>query len=188
MVSMVGKDSATPPEAVGQALFTSVMSRLAGGVAVVTSVDPAGKPVGFTSTAICSLSLDPPLMLVCIAHGARTLSAIRDRGGFGVSILGSGGREISERFARRDDDKFRGLRWTSTPSGMPVLPEYALAVAECAVVAAFDAGDHVIVVGRMVHGDLMPASVAPLLYHRGDYVYAGPAMSPSGASSPLRRR
>jgi len=130
-------------------VYRQVLGHLAGGVAVVTSLDEAGAPCGFTATAVCSVSLEPPLVLVCAgSEGRATYHAIEGSGVFAVNLLGEGAAGLADRFAAKTTGKFAGVRAGTGVTGVPLL-EDAMAHCECTVVRAVPAGDHTIFIGRV---------------------------------------
>jgi flavin reductase (DIM6/NTAB) family NADH-FMN oxidoreductase RutF len=150
--------------------FRRGMGRFATGVTVVTSVDPAGQPVGTTASAVTSLSLDPPLLLVCLDWGSLTLAAVRSHGAFVVNVLTACQRHLSANFARRGlAAAWDGVEHRPGPTGSPRL-EGVLAALECTVEHQFPGGDHEIVVGRVREVETSAAGAAPLVYWRGSYV------------------
>ena len=166
-----GLTSALGEGAVGGAGFRSLMSTFPSGVAVVTTVDRHGSPCGLTCSAVCSVSLAPPLLLVCIANESHTLETIRDRAMFAVNLLHSCGREAAEVFSSRIPDRFRHVRWQPTARwALPSLSAHAHAVAECRVSESRTAGDHTIIVGEVVEITTMAAAPVPLLYGLRRYV------------------
>lgn len=149
--------------------FRAIMGSFASGVGVVTTLDEAGNPCGMTCSALCSVSADPPLLLSCVRTPSSTLNAIKARGRFVVNMLDADARDISDLFASRTEDKFSRVGWfASELAGMPVL-DRVLAFAECTVYDLVTAGDHVIVLGRIVGGKAAPDRF-PLGYWRGTYV------------------
>lgn len=146
----------------------SAMGRFATGVTIITSRMTDGAPVGTTVSAVSSLSLDPPLVLVCLAHSSATLATLREHGAFGVNILGAHQAELSDACARPSDDEI----WASVThrAGITDTPRLddALAHLECVVEHHLPGGDHEIVVGRVVDVELGPEH-EPLLYYRGAY-------------------
>ncbi|MGZ8687109.1 MAG: flavin reductase family protein, partial [Gaiellaceae bacterium] len=137
------------------------------GVAIVTSRADAG-PRGCTTNAFSSLSLDPPLVLVCLDRGSNTLAAIRGCGRFVVNVLASGQEELARRFATKHtgEEKFAGVE-SEDAAGLPVLAG-ALAWVACELEAELPGGDHVIVTGRPVASG-QDLDVAPLLFFRGGF-------------------
>ena len=146
--------------------FKRVLGSFASGVTVVTTRDAGGQPKGMTVSAFCSVSLDPPLVLVCIDLKAECLPDLRRTGRFAVNILDQGQREISRRFAVKDVDRFEGVPVREGATGLPLL-EGALGVLECRVVGEHPAGDHTIFVGEVEATAVEPE--APLLHFRGRY-------------------
>jgi flavin reductase (DIM6/NTAB) family NADH-FMN oxidoreductase RutF len=146
--------------------FRAALSRFPSGVTVVTSIDPTGAPHGITVTAFSSVSLDPPLVLVCIEKTTGSHSALRETGRFAVNILAAGQDSLSERYALPASDKFDGSRLRTGLGGVPIL-EDALVVLECSLRDAFDGGDHAIFVGEVE--SVMIRDGAPLVYFHGAY-------------------
>jgi flavin reductase (DIM6/NTAB) family NADH-FMN oxidoreductase RutF len=158
----------TGPEVTG-AEFRNAMGHFATGVTVVTSLGSDGQPVGTTANAVSSLSLDPPLVLVCFDLGSLTLQAIRGHGAFVVNILAATQRRLSANFAHRGlAAAWDGVRHRHGPTGSPRL-EDVLAVMECTVEHSLPGGDHEIVVGRVRHVEISASPDAPLVYFRGGY-------------------
>lgn len=147
--------------------FRSIMSAFPTGVAVITTCDREGEFKGFTSNAVTSVSLDPPLLLVCVARTSETLPALRHARRFVVNFLRSGGQDLSTRFARKGPDKFDGVA-CSTFDGLPVLSEHTVAHAVCATEQEVDAGDHLVLIGRVTAGKVVTDG-EPLLYYRRRY-------------------
>ena len=155
---------------ISAAEFRHAMGHFATGVTVITSVDADGEPVGTTANAVTSLSLDPPLILVCFDLGSLTLGAIRSHGAFVVNVLAAPQLQLSANFARRGlSAVWDGVRHRRGPTGSPRLDD-VLAVLECTVEHALPGGDHEIVVGRVRHVETSATALPPLLYYRGAYV------------------
>ena len=149
--------------------FFRIMGAFPTGVAVVTAIDRGGHARGLTCNALCSVSAEPPLMLVCVDRTSTTLPAIRHSGRFAVNYLAAGREAIARLFATKEPDKFGEVAWQPAPSGMPWLHQDSVALAECEVMQEIAAGDHVIFIGR-VGGGVPPAEDArPLLYYRKGY-------------------
>ncbi len=130
--------------------FRNAMARFASGVTVVTTHDAAGKPVAFTASAFSSLSLDPPLILVCLDRKADSFPAFHEAGHFTVSILAAHQAEHGMRFATKSADKFAGVTVDSGEvTGIPLIPE-ALVHLECRTHQHLDGGDHVIIIGEVL--------------------------------------
>ena len=150
--------------------FRRIMGHWSTGVAVVAT-HRGERPWGLTANAFASVSLDPPLVLVCVDLGADTHDPLRDAGFFAVSVLAADQERLARRFAASDvEDKFDGVAWREEATGAPVL-EGAVAWLDCRLWAHFPAGDHTIFVGQVVAGDA--AEHAPLLYFRGGYSQHG---------------
>ena len=152
--------------------FRRGLGSFASGVTVVTTRDGEGRPAGLTASAFTSVSLVPPLILVCVAQNAQSYPALRDSKGFAVNILAGGQEGISNRFASSKGtsaEKFDGVPHSVGALGFPLLAG-ALAHLECSTVHAYPGGDHTIFVGQVeaVRTQADPA-VEPLLYFRGRY-------------------
>jgi flavin reductase (DIM6/NTAB) family NADH-FMN oxidoreductase RutF len=150
---------------VDAATLRRVMGTFATGVAVVTT-DVDGVRHGMTLNSLTSVSLTPPLVLVCLAAQSRTAGAVVGRGLFAVNLLASHQERVSRRFAAPHEDHFTGVSVREGAFGLPVLSG-ALAHLICRVDAVHDGGDHVIVVGRVL--ECSAASGDPLLFFRGAY-------------------
>jgi flavin reductase (DIM6/NTAB) family NADH-FMN oxidoreductase RutF len=137
------------------------------GITIVTSFDEAGTPVGFTANSFTSVSLDPPLLLVCPGKNASSLPAIRQTGLFGVSVLSSGQRGVAERFAMRGVDRFAEGEWVESESGILLL-EGACANFACTLAQDIDAGDHQLLLGR-IDSFRSASDRQPLMYLKGAY-------------------
>ncbi len=147
-------------------LFRAVLGRFASGITVVTARDAQGTPHGMTISAFSSLSLDPPLVLVCVGNDATMAPVMANTETFAVNVLSDSQEALSRRFAGKIDDRFAGVGYTDGELGDPVLDD-VLASLQCRVVARHPAGDHVIVIGRVEQGAARDAK--PLLYYRGGY-------------------
>jgi flavin reductase (DIM6/NTAB) family NADH-FMN oxidoreductase RutF len=143
-----------------------VMGHFATGVTVITTRDADGRPYGFTANALCSVSLDPPMLLVCVDKGAESHPALARSGVFAVNILRHGHEDLSRRFAVSGGDKFGEVSHRDGRTGVPVLDD-ALGFIECRVVDAHDAGDHTIYLGQIEHLEAFEGD--PLLFFRGKY-------------------
>ncbi|WP_067934368.1 flavin reductase family protein [Alicyclobacillus kakegawensis] len=146
--------------------FRRVLARFASGVTVVTMSDGV-EAAGLTVSAFCSLSLNPPYILVCIHQGSSALEVVRRSGGFAVHILAEDQSTLSARFASHDADKFAGLQCETGLHGTPILSG-ALAHLECSLVQEVSAGDHCILIGQVEHGEVDEGK-APLIYYTGHY-------------------
>lgn len=148
------------------AFFRQVLGNFATGVTIVTTRDVDGNPAGLTANAFTSVSLDPPLVLVCLDHNTTTYSVLRNRGSYTVHILSEDQADLAMAFAKRDPDKFARVSWTLGTLGDPVLSDY-LALLECRVVCEYPGGDHGIFMGKVEHMDLKGEKKDPLLFFRG---------------------
>lgn len=146
--------------------FRSVLSRFASGVTVVTAVDGGGVDHGITVSAFCSLSLEPPLILICIDHETVMHGILESSASFAVSVLAAEQEELARRFSDPDNDRFEGTPYTRATNGAALLTGSA-AHLECAVRERFDGGDHTIFVGSVQAAATSDAH--PLLYYRGGY-------------------
>ena len=154
---------------VDKAAFFAIMSAFPSGVTIVATRDALGQPKGLTCTATCSLSADPPLLLVCIDRRSSTLSAIRHTGRFVVNYLLAGRGQLANRFASREPDKWAQLAWRPTAHGLPWLYADSLAYAECSLVESMQGGDHDIVLGCVEAGQPPAPGTQPLMYFRRSY-------------------
>ena len=146
--------------------FRSVLSRFASGVTVVTAVDVKGVDHGITVSAFCSLSLEPPLVLVCIDHQTVMHGVMAGGSAFAVNVLAMDQEELARKFSDPDNDRFDGTSFTRGSNGAPALTG-AAATLECATMDRFEGGDHTIFVGRVETAE--PSDAQPLLYYRGGY-------------------
>ncbi|MDX6338714.1 MAG: hypothetical protein QOG05_6054 [Streptosporangiaceae bacterium] len=165
--------------------FRHTIGHFATGVTVVTSVGIDGQPVGTTANAVSSLSLDPPLILVCFDLSSQTLEAVRVHGAFAVNVLAAPQQELSSNFARRGlAAAWDGVRHRPGRTGSPRL-HGVLATLECTVEHCLPGGDHEIVVGRVRDVETGDADAPPLLFWRGTYAALGgdppPRSLPRGA-------
>jgi 4-nitrophenol 2-monooxygenase / 4-nitrocatechol 4-monooxygenase, reductase component len=146
-------------------LFRAAMSTFATGITVVTArVDSVS--YGLTATAVTSVSLEPPTLLVCLNRRSRTAAAIVRGGAFAVSVLGEHQLDIAELFARPDPDRFAELETELGPLGQPLVAD-ALAHVECRLVSELAGGTHRVLVGRV--GSAMAWPCSPLVRFRGGY-------------------
>ena len=137
------------------------------GVTVVTCVDGTGTPAGLTVNSFTSVSLDPPLLLVCVHKIAASAEALTGASHFAINVLQTGQQPASIRFSTRDQDRFGVTPWSCGEAGAPILKD-SLGVFECERFAVYDGGDHHILVGQVVKASF-DASLDPLLYFRGRY-------------------
>jgi flavin reductase (DIM6/NTAB) family NADH-FMN oxidoreductase RutF len=146
--------------------FRSVLGRFATGVTVVTAHDTASVAHGLTVNSFASLSLAPPLVLVCIDHEASLHPAMTACSHFAINILSAGQEALARRFAAPETDRFEGVGFTRGVCGAPILDD-VLAYLECRAARAVPGGDHTIFIGEVEHAETRAA--APLLFYRGGY-------------------
>lgn len=147
--------------------YRQTLGQFATGVTVVGCRQEDGTPVGTTVNAFTALSLDPPLVLVCLDRGRRAVSAISESGCFGVSVLAAGQAGLSRHFARTGNE-WPSVPWTVGAGDVPLLDEVVAQIA-CTLERLDDGGDHVIAVGRVIDLAAWPDR-RPLVYHQGRYV------------------
>jgi 3-hydroxy-9,10-secoandrosta-1,3,5(10)-triene-9,17-dione monooxygenase reductase component len=159
--------------------FKDALSRFATGVTVVAGVED-GQPVGFTCQSFMSVSIDPPYVAVAPARSSSTWPRIARAGSFCVSMLAEGQHALSHGFARSGGDKFDGIEWEPAPvTGAPVITG-CLAWVDCRVELVHDAGDHELILGRVL--DLGTSEGAPLIFYRSGFATLTALDAPSGAS------
>jgi len=161
--------------------FRRVLGHFATGVTVVTTWDAEGQPAGLTASSVSSVSLDPPLVLVCVAHAAQCYPAFHGHGKFAINILHTEHEHLARRFASTGGgpEKFEGTDYRPGTLGLPIIKD-ALAEIECTVVHAYPGGDHTIFVGRVDAADCRgDTGFEPLLYYRGRF---NRVQSPGGPS------
>jgi flavin reductase (DIM6/NTAB) family NADH-FMN oxidoreductase RutF len=149
--------------------FFSIMSAFPTGVAIVTTVDEHGVPKGLTTNAVCSVSAEPPLLLVCVDVGSRTLQALRHSKRFVVNFMSDGAGDLCALFASKADDKFGSVQWEPGMGGLPLLAHDALACAECRTEQELEAGDHFVLIGLVESGRPPNPERVPILYYRSSY-------------------
>jgi 3-hydroxy-9,10-secoandrosta-1,3,5(10)-triene-9,17-dione monooxygenase reductase component len=160
----------TVAEATGQD-FRRVLSNFATGVVVVTGVTAKQAPAGLTCQSFTSVSMEPPLISVSPARSSATWAAIEPSGRFAVNVLAENQHALSHAFARTGTDKFAGVGWSYSELSLPIL-DGAIAHIECETTSVVPAGDHVIVIGRVLRLHAAPeeAGVArPLVFFRSAY-------------------
>jgi flavin reductase (DIM6/NTAB) family NADH-FMN oxidoreductase RutF len=147
--------------------FRNALGSFVTGVTAVTTRLEDGRPVGFTANSFTSVSLDPPLILVCIGKSSSNFDTFAKTRHFCVNILAESQQHISQQFASKGVDRFAGLAWSAGALGSPVIDD-SLAWFECALHESVDAGDHLILIGRVEEFGQTIGS--PLAYCRGNYV------------------
>lgn len=151
-------------------LFRQLLGRFATGVTILTVTTPDGRPLGMTANSLASVSLQPPLISVCVDHEAEMHDAILASPEFVVNVLGSPQEALARRFSDQHEDRFDGVGYRRSPEGL-ILLDGALAHIECERFANYPGGDHTIVLGRVTGGSTSEGR--PLLYYRGGYAALG---------------
>ena len=150
---------------IDEARFRQALGYFASGVTVVTT-EYQGEQYGMTVSSFSSLSLKPPLVLICIDQQVATHAALAHAGKFVVNVLDKRQEHLSRRFATIGSDKFKGVAWPLGTLGLPV-PDHVLAVIECQLHGSIAAGDHTIFVGEVYDSEVHEGT--PLLYYRRGY-------------------
>lgn len=146
--------------------FRAALGRFASGVTVVTTKDNSGKLFGITVSAFCSVSLEPPLVLVCIEKRAGSHHAFQESEAFVVNILSEAQQSISNHFASHIDDKFAGVEYSSGIADLPVLKDCS-ANLECRLHQVSEGGDHTIFIGEIEKATITEEN--PLVYWHSKY-------------------
>jgi 3-hydroxy-9,10-secoandrosta-1,3,5(10)-triene-9,17-dione monooxygenase reductase component len=154
-------------DGVDPAVFRHVLGHFCTGVTIVTSLDDDGAPAGLACQSFTSLSLDPPLVLICPGRGSTSWPRIERTGRFAVNVLAEDQQHVSVAFGSRTATKFDGLPWHVTDRGAVVFDD-VLAWVDCDIKAVHDGGDHQIVVGAVREMRVL-RDHGPLLYFRGGY-------------------
>ena len=160
----------TPADTETRRNLRDAFGRFATGVTVVTTRQPDGIPRGFTANSFTSVSLDPPLLLICVGKAALSCETFAKADHFTVNILSDAQKDVSGLFASQSAEKFDIAKWRPDIHGMPVIDD-ALASFSCARHRLVDAGDHLILIGRVV--DHVAREGQPLGYYRGSYFDIG---------------
>ena len=158
--------SALRPQAPDSSSYRTVLGHFATGVVLVTALD-GDEPVGMACNSFTSLSLEPPLVLFCAAKSSSTWPRIQAAGKWAANFLDEDGEELCRLFAQKGADRFARISYTPGRTGSPIL-EDALAFVDCETIDEHDAGDHLIVVGRVIELGYQ-AEGKPLLFYRGGY-------------------
>ncbi len=157
-----------PEPALDQMAFRNALAHFASGVTIVTTRDDEGDYCAFTASAFSSLSLDPPLVLVCLDHSSNTYPHLLRARAFAINVLPEGDESeaICRVFAGKSETKFAGHRYRLGETGAPLL-EHALAYMECELDRTYEGGDHTIFIGRVVAADAREGD--PLVFYRGQF-------------------
>ncbi len=152
-------------------LYREIMACFPTGVAIVTAHESGSRPRGLTLSAFCAVSLDPPLVLVCIDRSSNTLPAMQASGGFTVNFLAGGREHLAVLYASKAEEKFEGIAWSrpDIAEGGPILHEDSAAYAVCVTRQAIEAGDHWVFIGEVCDGAVVDGRL-PLVYHRRAFI------------------
>jgi len=146
--------------------FRRACGRFATGVAIASVMDDTGAAHGLTVSSFTSVSLEPPLVLICLGHAVTMIEAFRKASYFGISILREEDRQVSNHFATKGHDRFNGVGWRPGKTGVPLI-DCALAAFECETYQRFTSGDHDILVGRVVYTHIEDGP--PLVFFSSHY-------------------
>lgn len=146
--------------------FRQLLGRFATGVTVVTTLDPQGRPAGMTASSVSSVSLQPPLLLVCVGHQADFHPIICAAPRFAINVLAADQEHLSRHFATANGDRFAGVRYRKGPHDIPLL-EGVVAHLLCDRWGQHEAGDHTVFFGLVTGGETFDRP--PLLYFRSGY-------------------
>ncbi len=158
--------SVTPEE------FRKVMGQFATGVTIVTTADNEGTPYGLTVNSFTSVSMDPPLVVICLDNQLSGLTTFKESGKFGVNILAEDQKDLSDHFARAGTERSEGP-YVTGKTGVPLL-EGVLARMECEIFTMYPGGDHTLVLGKVQCAEVLQPKKKPLFFHRGGYVRIQP--------------
>ncbi len=156
---------------VDPALFRQLLGRFATGVTVLTTRDGRGRPIGMTASSVASVSLDPPLLLVCVERRHDMHPAMQAASRFVLNVLAADQEALSRRFAAEHPDRFDGVGYSENEDGLPLL-DGVLATIECEKHGETTAGDHTVFLGIVTGGSVTDRT--PLLYYRGGYASLSP--------------
>jgi 3-hydroxy-9,10-secoandrosta-1,3,5(10)-triene-9,17-dione monooxygenase reductase component len=157
----------TEPAALDPRELRNVLGQFCTGVVIATGcVD--GQPAGFAAQSFSSVSLDPPLVLLCPSKSSTSWPKLRQAGSFCINILAADQKPVCDVFAQSGIDKFAALPWRRGVTGSPIL-EGVLAYVDCDLDAEHDAGDHTLVLGRVRDIRILDPGGSPLLFFRGAY-------------------
>ena len=152
-----------------RATFFAIMGAFPTGVGIVTTLDEHDQPRGLTSNALCSVSAEPSLMLLCVDKSSNTLPALRHTQKMVVNYLAAGRGELANMFASKEPDKFQHVSWRPAANGMPWLHTDTIAHAECTIMQEIEAGDHLVFIIEVTDGQPPAPGTKPLMYFRRTY-------------------
>ena len=163
---MSSNPSRVPRKGVAPEDFLRACAQFATGVAITTVLDGAGAPHGMTVNSFTSVSLIPPLVLVCIDHKAGIRNLLLKTEFFAINVLRENQQQLSMQFARPGEDRFGTVEWFPGETGVPLIPG-ALATLECSVFERIESGDHTVMIGEVVSA--VRHEGRPLLYFSSSY-------------------
>jgi flavin reductase (DIM6/NTAB) family NADH-FMN oxidoreductase RutF len=163
---MSSEGAARPVVGVSNEEFRRACGRFATGVAIAAVIDDKGIPHGLTVSSFTSVSLEPPLILICLGHAVTNIEEFRRARYFGLSFLDERQRSLADRFAQKGHDRFDGVGWYAGESGAPIISD-CLCGMECGAYQRVSSGDHDIFVGEVLRTDIREG--APLLYFASRY-------------------
>ncbi len=155
-----------PADSLDEPEFRHVLKQFTTGVTVVTMLDGGGRLAGFTANAFSSVSLDPPLVLICVNYRARSYAHLLDSQTFTIHILNGDQAGIAERFAEPGVDRSTVCPWFVNERGFPILSQYRAAL-ECRLFREYEGGDHAIIVGRVERLHAHAGGLDPLISYGG---------------------
>lgn len=155
------------PQTAVETDFRTVLGSFASGLTVVAALDADGAPAGLACQSFSSLSLDPPLVLVCVGRNSSSWPRVAATGRFGISVLAADQQEVCTALGRKSHEKFQNVPWYATEHGT-VHIDGALAFIDCSIHAIHEAGDHLVVIGEVLDMSARHDG-APLLYFRSTY-------------------
>ena len=151
--------------------FRNALGSFATGVTIATTKGSDNDPVGVTASSFNSVSLNPPLILWSLAKSSHSRVAFCENGHFAIHVLAASQENLANIFAQSGKDKFSDITWSEGALGSPIFDDYA-ALFQCKTRHRYDGGDHVILVGEVVHYEAR--ETAPLLFHAGRYAERRP--------------
>lgn len=163
---MSSKAHEPPRQGVEKAEFCRTCAKFPTGVTIVTVLDAERSPHGMTASSFTSVSLVPPLVLVCVDHRAKVLEHLRRSEHLAINVLSEGQHELSAHFARRGQNRFDGVEWVEGHEGVPLIPG-VLASLECRMHRLVDAGDHAILIAEVL--GVSHREGRPLVYYGSGY-------------------
>ena len=146
--------------------FKQAMSRFPSGVVIVTSTNTDGKKYGFTASAFTSVSLEPPLILVCLANSADCYQSFLTNDKFAVNVISPKQHDLAFKFATKGTEKFDGNDFIAGESGLPIIPECIFSL-ECDVMHRYPGGDHQILVGEVQYANINEGD--PSIWYEGKF-------------------